>query len=107
MRVRGEDGKWHKEEVGEGIGTLSLEAGKEPLKGIERELRVVRVGPNPRVVQCEYMELATRRTCVVKVGDNRKWMRGMRFFMEEPRDEEAYVRPWVYRGKAPRRRGRW
>jgi hypothetical protein len=75
--------------------------------GIERELKVVRVGPNPRMVICEYMELAERRVCVVKVGDNRRWLRGMRFKMREPVGEDEYVKPWEYRGKAPRRKGRW
>ena len=75
--------------------------------GIERELKVVRVGPNPRMVVCEYWELASRRVCVVNVGKNVKWMRGMVFRMEEPVGEAEYERPWEYTGKGPRRRGRW
>lgn len=79
----------------------------EERAGIERELRVIRVGPNPRLVVCEYLELAERRTCRVDVKRNTKWIKGMRFRMEEPVREEEYIKPWVYKGKAPRLRGRW
>ena len=79
----------------------------EPRGGIERELRVVRVGPNPRMVVCEYWELASRRTCIVNVKRNLKWIRGMRFRMEEPVVEQEYIKPWIYKGKQPRLRGRW
>jgi hypothetical protein len=75
--------------------------------GIERELRVVRVGPNPRMVVCEYWELAQRKVVVVKVGLNRKWLKGMRFKIEEPLDEAEYNGVWQYKGAAPRRKGRW
>jgi hypothetical protein len=80
------------------------EAGRQPIR---RELRIVRVGPNPRMVSCEYFELAGRRTCTVLVKRNDKYVRGMRLSMAEPVDEDEFSRPWVYRGPAPRRRGRW
>ena len=86
------------------------EGGKKPVgerAGIERELKVIRVGPNPRLVVCEYMELAERRVCLVNVKRNLKWIKGMRFRMEEPVNEEEYIKPWVYKGKGPRLRGRW
>jgi hypothetical protein len=82
----------------------SLEAGRQP---ITRQLRIVRVGPNPRMVSCEYFELAQRRTCTVLVKRNDKYIRGMRLSVAEPVDELEFSRPWVYRGPAPRRRGRW
>jgi hypothetical protein len=85
---------------------LSEPAAKEKA-GIERELRVIRVGPNPRMITCEYWELAQRRTCVVNVGRSKKYLCGMRFKMVEPVVEAEYERPWVYRGIAPRRKGRW
>ena len=75
--------------------------------GIMRELRVIRVGPNPRMVVCEYKELASRRVCTVNVKVNRKWRKGMVFEMEEPRGEGEYNRPWEYKGVGPRRAGRW
>lgn len=74
---------------------------------VERELKVIRVGPNPRVVVCEYWELESRRTCVVNVRDNRKFFKGMRFVMEEPAKELEYLKPWVFEGRLPRRKGRW
>lgn len=89
------------EEVIEVIASASLRA------PIERELRVIRIGPNPRMVVCEYWELESRRTCVVKVGNNRKWCKGMKFVMAEPAGELEFSKPWEYVGKQPRRRGRW
>jgi hypothetical protein len=80
---------------------------QEPKAPVMRELRIVRVGPNPRMVTCEYQELAQRRTCTVFVKRNDKFVRGMRFAMAEPQGEEEFVRPWVYSGPAPRRRGKW
>jgi hypothetical protein len=74
---------------------------------IMRDLRIVRVGPNPRTVTCEYWELAQRQTCTVFVKRNDKYVRGMRFKMAEPVGELEFTRPWVYSGPAPRRRGRW
>jgi hypothetical protein len=79
----------------------------EPRVPIVRDLRIVRVGPNPRTITCEYQELAQRRTCVVLVKRNDKYVRGMRFKMAEPAGELDFARPWVYAGPAPRRRGRW
>ena len=81
----------------------------EPARGapVERELRIVRVGPNPRLVVCEYFELAQRRLCTVLVKRTDKYVRGMRLKMAEPLDEAAYRRPWVYQGAPPRHRGRW
>ena len=75
--------------------------------GIERELRVIGVGPNPRMVRCEYWELESRRVCVVNVRNNRKWLKGMKFLMLEPADEVAFLNPWNYVGNQPRRKGRW
>ena len=73
---------------------------------IERELRVVRVGPNPRMLTCEYWELASRRTCRVMGGAGaRKFIKGMSFKMAEPVEELAFAKPWIYSGKLPRRRG--
>jgi hypothetical protein len=109
MRARATDGKFlGKEDRSDLTGLELAAAAEEPLsKGIERELRVVRVGPNPRMVLCEYWELESRRTCVINVRDNRKWMRGMKFVMEEPAGDLEVLKPWIYQGKAPRRRGRW
>jgi len=76
-------------------------------KGIERELEVIRVGPNPRILTCRYQELASERTCKVWVKSGAKFVRGMKFKMEEPVGETEYKGNWEYNGKLPRYRGRW
>jgi hypothetical protein len=93
----------------EGASVLTeVEASPEPARPlVERDLRIVRVGPNPRMILCEYYELAERRTCVVDVKRNGKYVRGMRLKMAEPKSEEDYRRPWVYVGRPPRHRGKW
>ena len=90
-----------------GIEGIKFNFGDEPKLGIEREMRVLRVGPNPRMVVAEYWELAERRVVTINVRDNRKWLKGMRFTMREPLDEAEYCGVWKYVGKAPRRKGRW
>lgn len=135
MRIRGAGGRFGKETTsgfgqGEGIEDSSrspnyqnlakdsseLATNSEQIEGllqnpagvgIERELKVIRVGPNPRMVLCEYFELASRRTCLVNVRVNRKFVKGMKFVMGEPVGELEFLRPWVFAGKLPRRRGRW
>jgi hypothetical protein len=79
----------------------------EPKTPVVRDLRIVRVGPNPRTVTCEYQELAQRRTCTVFVRRNDKFVRGMRLQMAEPVSDAEFGRPWVYTGPPPRRRGKW
>lgn len=78
-----------------------------PRLGIERELTVIRRCVNPKLVLCEYWELASRRTCLVNVRVNKKFVKGMKFKMLEPVGELEFLRPWVYEGKGPRRKGRW
>jgi hypothetical protein len=86
-------------EVAEGGGPVK--------KGIERELEVIRVGPNPRILTCRYRELASERVCKVWVKDVRNFVRGMKLRMEEPIDELEYAGVWRYEGPLPRRKGRW
>jgi hypothetical protein len=74
---------------------------------IERELVVVKRCLNPKLIMCEYRELESVRRCLVNVRSNTKFAKGMKMRMEEPADEIAYNRPWVYRGRLPRLRGRW
>lgn len=113
-RGSGEAGKLTCPEPGasEGVGGEYELLGKvvEPVLltgGIERELKVVRVCANPKLLLCEYMELESRRTCVVNVRNNRKFVKGMKFKMREPVGELEYLQPWIYQGVQPRRRGRW
>lgn len=93
---------------GENSGSELEEEQVSPEKvGVLRDLRIVRVGPNPRLVVCEYYELAERRLCTVLVKRPAKFVRGMRFKMAEPSGEMEFLRPWVYEGAMPRHRGRW
>ena len=110
MRARASDGTYRNQkadEVGDSETVSLLRREQTSREGIERELRVLRVGPNPRLVVCEYRELAERKVVRVNVRDNRKWLRGMRFKMREPIDEAEYSGVWRYMGRAPRRKGRW
>jgi hypothetical protein len=75
--------------------------------GIERELEVIRVGPNPRILTCRYQELASERVCKVGVKTTANFVRGMKFRMAEPVTELEYAGVWRYAGKLPRFRGRW
>jgi hypothetical protein len=75
--------------------------------GIERELEVIRVGPNPRILTCRYLELASERVCKVGVKSVANFVRGMKFKMEEPVSEIEYAGVWRYEGKLPRIKGRW
>jgi hypothetical protein len=80
---------------------------KEAHKGIERELEVVRVGPNPRILTCRYKELASERVCKVGVKSAANFVCGMKFRMAEPSDSLEFASVWRYEGKLPRARGRW
>jgi hypothetical protein len=75
--------------------------------GIDRELEVIRVGPNPRILTCRYWELASERICKVGVKSVANFVRGMKFRMVEPKDELEYAGVWRYDGALPRRKGRW
>ena len=68
----------------------------------EVELEVIRVAPNPRIVICRYKLLADELLVKLNVGNNSKFVRGMRIMMKEQVGEE-----WEYRGKLPRSKGRW
>jgi hypothetical protein len=85
-------------------GEVDLEPRRE---GIERELEVIRVGPNPRILTCRYKELASERVCKVGVKTVANFVRGMRLRMKEPMDELEYAGVWRYEGVMPRRKGRW
>jgi hypothetical protein len=107
MRAAVEEGKAVEFALGVPAEEEPAPSPEPPRLPIMRDLRIVRVGPNPRTVTCEYFELAQRRTCTVLVKRNDKYVRGMRFAMAEPGPELEFSRPWVYTGPAPRRRGRW
>jgi hypothetical protein len=79
----------------------------EVKRGIERELEIIRVGPNPRILTCRYKELASERVCKVRVKTVANFVHGMKFRMAEPINEIEYAGVWRYEGKLPRIKGRW
>ena len=89
----------------EELEVVEATEGKE--RGIEREVEVVRVGPNPHLLTCRYQELASERECRVRVKSVSNFVRGMKFRIREPIGEEEYKEPWEYEGKLPRAKGRW
>jgi hypothetical protein len=71
------------------------------------ELEVLRVPANPRLVICRYWILEEERRCMVRVGRNGNFVRGMKLSVQEPSDPSAQSEPWQYTGPLPRRRGCW
>lgn len=73
-----------------------------PLERPEIELEIVRVGPNPRVLQCQYKLLADTIKINVWVKKNANFKRGMKLVMAEQPGAE-----WKWEGVLPRHPGRW
>jgi len=71
------------------------------------EVRILRICPNPRLVECSYVEEGVERRCLVRVGRNGNFVRGMKLSVQEPNDPSAQSEPWPYTGPLPRRRGCW
>ena len=82
---------------------------REPLaaSGNEIELEVVRLALNPRMVICAYRTGGEEVRCLVRVGRNGHFVRGMKLSVQEPKDPSARSEPWPYAGPLPRRRGHW
>jgi hypothetical protein len=70
------------------------------------ELEVLRVPPNPRLVICRYWIFGEERRCLVRVGRNTNFRRGMKLVAKRPA-AGAGAEPWAYDGLLPRRTGRW
>ena len=72
-----------------------------------RELEVIRVVANPRLILCAYWRDGQECRCLVNVGRNSNFVPRMTLRLTEPNDSIARSRPWPYAGPLPRRRGRW
>jgi hypothetical protein len=72
-----------------------------------RELQVIRVVANPRLIACAYWQDGEEYRCLVNVGRNANFVPRMTLRLAEPTDSAARSRPWPYLGRLPRRRGRW
>jgi hypothetical protein len=113
-RAEAEERKRRDEELAAKAAALAAEAERErtaraPVaeSGNEIELEIVRIPPNPRMVICAYCAVSGERRCIVRVGRNGHFVRGMKLSVQEPSDPSAQSEPWLYTGPLPRRRGRW
>jgi hypothetical protein len=75
--------------------------------GTLRELQVVRLVANPRLILCAYWQDGKECRCLVNVGRNGNFVPRMTLRLTEPADSAARSRPWPYAGPLPRRKGRW
>ena len=74
-------------------------------KGDKVTMKVTRIVPNPRLIQCVYWdESGVERKAFVKVGRNQNFVVGMTLEAIRPARESE---PWVYQGRSSRFRGRW
>jgi len=71
------------------------------------EVKILRICPNPRLVECSYVKEGVEFRCLVRVGRNGNFVRGMKLSVQEPNDPRAQSEPWQYAGPLPRRRGCW
>src|SRR6516162_2658624 len=74
-------------------------------KGDKVTMKVTRIVPNPRLIQCVYWdESGVERKAFVKVGRNQNFVVGMTLEAIRPARESE---PWLYQGRLPRLRRRW
>jgi hypothetical protein len=71
------------------------------------ELEVLRIPANPRMILCRYRAESEESRCMVRVGRNGHFVRGMKLRVQESRHPSAQSEPWPYTGPLPRRRGHW
>ena len=71
------------------------------------ELEGLRIPANPRMILCRYWAGNEERRCMVRVGRNGNFARGMKLRLQEPSDPSTQSEPWLYTGPLPRRRGCW
>jgi len=70
------------------------------------ELEVLRIPANPRMILCRYWAGNEERRCMVRVGRNANFRRGMKLLVKRPANGME-AEPWTYDGLLPRRLGRW
>jgi hypothetical protein len=114
LRREAEECKRRDEELAAKAAALAAEAererkAREPVAGCgnEIELQVLRLALNPRMIICTYRAVSGERRCLVRVGRNGHFVRGMKLRLLKPSDPSAQSEPWQYTGPLPRQRGRW
>jgi hypothetical protein len=112
-QAEAEERKRRDEELAAKAAALAAEAERERKSreliagsGSEIELEIMRIPPNPRMVICRYQAVSGERQCLVRVGRNANFRRGMKVLVKRPA-AGAEAKPWVYDGVLPRRPGRW
>ena len=113
VRREAEERKRRDEELAAKAAALAAAAEREresrgPLaeNGNEIELQIVRIPPNPRMVICTYRAVSGERRCIVRVGRNANFRRGMKLVTKRPA-AGVEAEPWTYDGLLPRRPGHW
>jgi hypothetical protein len=109
-----EEQKRRSEELAEKAAALAAEAererkSREPVaESVDKiEVEISRIVANPQMVLCRYWAGNEERRCLVRVGRNGHFVRGMKLSVQEPSDPSAQSQPWPYTGPLPRRRGCW
>ena len=108
-----EERKRKEEELAAKAAALAAEAerqrkAREPVaeSGNEIELEILRIPPNPRMLICRYGAVSGELQCVVRVGRNTNFRRGMKLVVKRPTNGTE-AEPRAYDGLLPRRPGRW
>jgi hypothetical protein len=70
------------------------------------EVEVLRIPANPRMILCRYWAESEERRCIVRVGRNANFRRGMKLLVKRPVNGTE-AEPWTYDGLLPRRPGHW
>jgi hypothetical protein len=112
-RAEANERKRRTEELAAKAAALAAEAererkSREPIaaSGNEIELEILRIPPNPRMVICAYWAVSGERQCMVRVGRNSNFRRGMKLVVKRPFNVTE-AQPWTYDGSLPRRPGHW
>jgi plasmid stabilization system protein ParE len=112
-RAEAEERKRRDEELATKAAALAAEAerarkAREPIaeSGTDIELEILRIPPNPRMVICRYRAISGERACIVRVGRNMNFRRGMKLVVKVPANG-IEAQPWPYDGLLPRRPGHW
>jgi len=110
-RAEAEERKRRDEELAAKAAAIAAEVererkAREPIaeSGTEIELEIVRIPPNPRMVICHYRSTSGERLCLVRVGRNANFRRGMKVLVKRPANGME-AQPWTYDGVLPRRPG--
>ena len=70
------------------------------------EVKILRLCPNPRLVECTYFEEGMERRALIRVHRNKNFKPGMKLVIKRPANGTE-AEPWAYDGAIPRRPGHW